>query len=696
MCRVYFSKMACLHLYYIFSFRALHLPSLRSCPPHYILVLTNNFLDTHIFFKIQTSDCEFCGNFLEFSHMPTGLQENPGPQARYSAHLTVDQEEVDISDLEEDAEAQSDKFTGHSGNIASAPMASQNCLQSSSHQEPFICRMEQQPTSTSLPLPLPSSSPHIDWFHQSNAQTAAAISSDSEAYQFSSPLPPSMPPPPYPLHLHHPQHPPHQGAQPFLGLRGLGLSPLFLQRHPHLPHGSHSGMHDPNKRHTWTGEEDRRLKELVRTVGPRKWGIISTHFKNRNAKQCHQRWHYVLKPSITREPWTEEEDNAIMQYQIQIGNKWSQIAKFLHGRTGYAIRNRYNFLSKRQLEEAQRHFRPFLGPPLSLHMYAAAAAASAEGRSSRTIEQEMDVGTQHNAGHISQNGDIMNLSRKVDEENADSEDGEEEKEIQPRRPEVNSEEVNAGTERQCHLRTSPSDGDHGERDGAECPAENQEESDRPDTSANMLLEPLPVPRSWARSSAVAAPQDPYVDSVSPPSMADSQPNAYPTNDLVAPPFPLDNTPFPPLPNSHALHGTCKTGPAAAAGLSTLLSTMTSKQGDGTDACNSESAGRHGEIGNEKGGRGASPAFLHEQLYHARHGSASSFENAVFANLELMATAAGQQQQVPVTSMPANMFPAVESLEQNGKCGIGKAGKGRSQQVDIGVMNPTQYATMHKE
>lgn len=43
------------------------------------------------------------------------------------------------------------------------------------------------------------------------------------------------------------------------------------------------------KRHTWSAEEDQRLRDLVRHFGPRKWGIISTHFRNRNAKQCHQR-----------------------------------------------------------------------------------------------------------------------------------------------------------------------------------------------------------------------------------------------------------------------------------------------------------------------------------------------------------------------------------------------------------------------
>jgi hypothetical protein len=40
----------------------------------------------------------------------------------------------------------------------------------------------------------------------------------------------------------------------------------------------------------------------------------------------------VLKPSITREPWTEEEDRAILHYQAQLGNKWSHVAKFVPGK----------------------------------------------------------------------------------------------------------------------------------------------------------------------------------------------------------------------------------------------------------------------------------------------------------------------------------------------------------------------------
>lgn len=64
-----------------------------------------------------------------------------------------------------------------------------------------------------------------------------------------------------------------------------------------------------------------------------------------NAK-CSPRWHYCLDPKINRGGWTGAEDRLILKYQRLHGNRWSKIAKLMSGRTGYAVRNRYNCIMK--------------------------------------------------------------------------------------------------------------------------------------------------------------------------------------------------------------------------------------------------------------------------------------------------------------------------------------------------------------
>lgn len=137
------------------------------------------------------------------------------------------------------------------------------------------------------------------------------------------------------------------------GSRSAGASSSSSSHQPplfhavkHLPSNLALAEDDDGKRNTWTADEDKILASLVDKYGPKKWGVVATYLPIRNAKQCHQRWHYVLKPSISRETWTEREDYIIYHYQRLLGNKWSHIAKYLSGRTGYAVRNRHAFLVK--------------------------------------------------------------------------------------------------------------------------------------------------------------------------------------------------------------------------------------------------------------------------------------------------------------------------------------------------------------
>ncbi|KAK8636155.1 hypothetical protein V6N13_004863 [Hibiscus sabdariffa] len=114
----------------------------------------------------------------------------------------------------------------------------------------------------------------------------------------------------------------------------------------------------------WSPEEDEKLLRHITKYGHGCWSSVPKQAGlQRCGKSCRLRWINYLRPDLKRGTFSLEEENLIIELHAVLGNRWSQIAAQLPGRTDNEIKNLWNSSLKKKLR--QRGIDPVTHKPLS-------------------------------------------------------------------------------------------------------------------------------------------------------------------------------------------------------------------------------------------------------------------------------------------------------------------------------------------